>query len=443
MKKISLGIIGLLIVGLVYYVFFGASQITQEIKKELNTELTLLQKEGFIIEDREIKDKSEHFVLVFNDPKKIAKFFTQKGIPFSLEDAMRLQGLKVGMDVHYLPDASSAVSVDLYPLVPPNALHTLVQNQTDEKSFEQLKTLLKKKTFLLHLSINTLGTKFKGSIKDIDEVLQGKKEMTLHLQGMHFSGTLKNHTIHDAKQELKQLRIGLNQDISFALHDATSHYEHTGSTPYDYITKYNIKHLEIKQNQTFNLLANTLLIDSSSHVNNGLSSANITSMIEQIAFENNGKKTLLNTFVLKAKTDNLDIKAFEQLQHTSAEDTQKMNALLQTLISKGVNVELPTLSVDYIEEQGKNIGGFHIDSKIHIDKSLNVTALQNNPMATLSAIDANLNINLSKEIFNLIAQQPKAMLAFMLFTPKDVGDKKVFTIDIKKGKLTVNGMAVN
>ncbi|RUM75497.1 MAG: hypothetical protein DSZ12_03560 [Sulfurovum sp.] len=443
MKKISLGIIGLLIVGLVYYVFFGASQITQEIKKELNTELTLLQKEGFIIEDREIKDKSEHFVLVFNDPKKIAKFFTQKGIPFSLEDATRLQGLKVGMDVHYLPDASSAVSVDLYPLVPPNALHTLVHNQTDEKSFEQLKTLLKKKTFLLHLSINTLGTKFKGSIKDIDEVLQGKKEMTLHLQGMHFSGALKDHTIHDVKQELKQLRIGLNQDISFALHDATSHYEHTGSTPYDYITKYNIKHLEIKQNQTFNLLANTLLIDSSSHVNNGLSSANITSMIEQIAFENNGKKTLLNTFVLKAKTDNLDVKAFEQLQHTSVEDTQKMNALLQTLISKGVNVELPTLSVDYIEEQGKNIGGFHIDSKIHIDKSLNVTALQNNPMATLSAIDANLNINLSKEIFNLIAQQPKAMLAFMLFTPKDVGDKKVFTIDIKKGKLTVNGMAVN
>ena len=119
MKKIGLGLVALILVAVIYYFTVGASQITEEIKAQVNTQLTSLEKEGFVIEERKIEEKKEHFVISFDDPEKISSFLYRQGMQLTVEDAELLKGLKVGVDTHYLPDAYSSVAFDMYPTTLP------------------------------------------------------------------------------------------------------------------------------------------------------------------------------------------------------------------------------------------------------------------------------------------------------------------------------------
>ncbi|HHE06140.1 MAG TPA: hypothetical protein ENK90_03370, partial [Epsilonproteobacteria bacterium] len=112
-KKLGLAIVGILAVGIIYYFTAGSSQLTAQIKTQVDAELTHLQTEGFSIKNREIAKTKEHFVLSFDEPKKIAHFFRSQGVQLNVNDAALLEGLHVGIDVHYLNDAYSAVSFDM------------------------------------------------------------------------------------------------------------------------------------------------------------------------------------------------------------------------------------------------------------------------------------------------------------------------------------------
>ena len=68
MKKSGFGIIGLILVAAIYYFTAGSAQITEEMKKQVNNELTTLEQNGFGVNNREIKETEEHFVLSFDDP---------------------------------------------------------------------------------------------------------------------------------------------------------------------------------------------------------------------------------------------------------------------------------------------------------------------------------------------------------------------------------------
>jgi hypothetical protein len=76
---------------------------------------------------------------------------------------------------------------------------------------------------------------------------------------------------------------------------------------------------------------------------------------------------------------------------------------------------------------------------VAIDKSFDINAASQNPLAVLNALNTKTNISVSTELFALIAQEPRAMMVLMLMPPVEKEGKKIYEIEFIKGKLTVNG----
>jgi len=192
MKKIGLGVLGVVAVAAIYYFTSGSEQLTLQMKEQVDAEIATLQTQGFTVEGREVSEKKEHFVISLNEPKKVATYLTAQGVQTSIKDIEALKGFKIGVDVNYLPDTYSAASFDMYPVTLPSTLTSAVMDEEEKKNLQQIKKMIEKKTFLVHLNVNKLGTGFKGYMKDINEVLKGKNPVTLTMTALNFTGDLKD-----------------------------------------------------------------------------------------------------------------------------------------------------------------------------------------------------------------------------------------------------------
>ncbi|PHS37964.1 MAG: hypothetical protein COB07_09275 [Sulfurovum sp.] len=439
MQKLGLGILGIILVAAIYYFTFGADQVREKLQQELSAQLTDLETKGFGISEREIKKREEHFVISLDDPKKASAFLTQQGLEFSVQDAEELKGIKLGVDVEYL---SHAVALELYPVALPTKLSTSITDENDKKILAQIEKMLEKKTFLLHVNADYSTTSFKGYLKDINETLQGEQEVKFRLQGLHFSGKIKGDRVSQVDQTLNVMRLYVSDEINMYLSGLQSSYRLTGDSVYDYITEYSIAQIKIDANDELDLTADEITMHSTSTVKDGLVSETLKSKIKNIEMIVEGDRLALETSILDMKVDNLDVSAFEKLQTVDPENEQEFNAALQKLISNNVHLEISTLSADKVTLQGKKVDGFTLHSTLDIDKSLNISRLEANPMYALDKIDAKLKVSLSKALLDLISRDPKAMIALMIFTPKDVNGKQVYSVELKDGSLKVNGKSV-
>ena len=439
MKKLGFGVIGLIIVASIYYFTTGSAQLTSEIKAQVDSELANIQTQGFSVQNRDLSEGKEHFVVSFDEPQKIAAFFTENGAQLSATDAEILKGLKVGVDLQYLPDAYSAVTVDMYPMTLPTVITTAVQSEEDKKVLAQIEKMLERKTFLIHLAVNKMGTGFKGYMKDIDETLHGEENVKMVLSKFEFTGDIKDDKVEGMKQTLKALSIDVANKFTMTMHNLKSDYEMTGNTQYDYTTNYSIEKMTMKADDELNVLLNDFELSSDSTVKDGLSSGMLKTKTKNIVINEKGNKLILDSIVFEMKAANLDVKAFEQLGQIDVENEKEVNMVLQQLISQGISFEIPTFSIDNVENSGQKMGGFSLTSMFKIDKSLNVAATQNNPLAAVNALNAKIDFSLSKELFSELAKRPEAVMAMMLFQPKDINGKKIYKIELKDGKLSVNG----
>jgi len=439
MKKLGFGLIGLIFVAGIYYFTSGSTQLTSEIKAQVDSELANMQTHGFSVQGREMGEEKEHFVISFDEPKKIAAFFTKNGAQLSASDAEVLKGLKIGVDLAYLPDAYSAASLDMYPMTLPTIISTSAQSDEDKKILAQVETMLEKKTFLIHVDVNKLGTGFKGYMKDIDEVFHGEADVKMLLSKLEFTGDIKDDKVQGMKQSLKAFSINVENEFTMAMNHLKSDYSMTGATQYDYTTSYSIENMSVQAEDALNMQFNNFELSSNSTVKDGLASGMIKTKTKNIVLAEKDNKLLLDGIVFEMKADNLDVKAFEQLGKIDVENEKEVNMVLQQLISQGVHFEIPTFSVENVENGGKKMGGFSLSSMFKIDKSLNIAATQNNPLAAVNALNAKIDFSLSKELFAELAKRPEAVMAMMLFQPKDVNGKKIYNIELKDGKLSVNG----
>jgi len=442
MKKLSFATLGIILIALLYYFTAGSEKVANKMKLHLDTELASLQTQGFSVKGREISEKKEHFVIAFNEPKKIALFLSQKGSEVTQEELEALKGLEVGVDINYLADTYSAVSFDLYPITLPVGITASATSQEDKKILAQMKNLLKKKTFLLHADINKLGTGFKGYMKDIDEVLNADDTVHFVLKKLKFSGDIENNTVSAVTQTLKILNIDAGDTLNMSLNGLKSIYKVTGKSAYEYKVSYVVESINMQQKDTMLFKIKNFEALSNANVKDALLNSSVKTKIEQIQIGKEKEKIVLDTLVFDIKADNLDLKAIETFENIDPNNEQEINTAPQALVSKGMRLEIPTLSIENIEGMGKKMQGFHLDLSLDVDKSLNIAALQQNPMLALNALNANINLTLSKEFYTLISQQPQAMMALMLFQPKEVKGKKVYAIELKNGKLTVNGSPV-
>jgi hypothetical protein len=105
-------------------------------------------------------------------------------------------------------------------------------------------------------------------------------------------------------------------------------------------------------------------------------------------------------------------------------------------------MDINTISAQNLQYDNRKLDDFNLTAHLELDKSLNIKAAKQNPLSALSAIAAHIKLALSPTLFGFISEQPKAMMILMLFQPQDVNGKKVYGVELKDGKLTVNGMSV-
>ena len=439
MKKIGLSLLGLVAVAAIYYFTSGSEQLTIQMKEKIDTELATLQTQGFAIEGREISEKKEHFVIALNEPQKVATYLVSQGAQVSTKDIEVLKGFKIGIDVSYLANAYSAASFDMYPIALPEALNSAAMDDEDKKALEALKSMIKKKTFLVHVDVNKLGNGFKGYMKDINEVIKGEHPVTLMMTALKFTGDLKEDKLTGIKQTLKNFTMkGEDDALDIQINNLTSDYALTGVTNYDYKTSYTIEEIRMRAEDAFKLRIHNIKVDSDSNVKNNLASMTAQTQIDTMHFTEGQKESTLETLIFDMKADNFDMKAIEKLESIDPNDEKALLATFQELISHGIHFEIPNFSVKNIMFENQKLEGFKLTSSFDVDKSLDLSSLEKNPMAAIGAVDATLNLSLSNQLFGLLAQQPQAMMAMMMFQPKDVNGEKVYKVELKDGKVSVN-----
>jgi glycine cleavage system regulatory protein len=445
MKKIGFGIIGLILVAVIYYFTAGSGQIRQEIKTQVNSELATLEQNGFAIQDRDIKKSEEHFIIVFDDPKKIVAFFAAQGAQMDIEDASALKGLRIGVDAKYLNDTYSVLSLDIYPLNLPTSITDLDMNKEDKLAVEQLNNILKRKALLVHIDFNKLLSSFKGHVKDIHETLQGENEVKLTIEGVTFEGDINKGKISRLDQKLKRITFETKDEAHVEFSELKTNYKRMGPNSYDSISGYSVKNIlltGINNNSKVTVSIDDMNGDSKTSIKNDLAQSSIKARASKVKVEANGEKSLLEGITFDFNIKNLDMLALKKLETADINNNAEINRLTQELLSKGVSIEIPTFEIKKIETRGKKTEGFTLTAHADIDKSLDLAALQNNPMAAINAVNTKTRITLSSGIFSLIAKDPRAMILMMLIHPQEVNGKKVYEVEIKNGSLSVNGRRI-
>jgi len=440
-KKLVFGLLGLVIIAVVYY--FNTSYVettkkleqTKKLKQQINLQLNELRIQGFSISNREIKKEEEHFFITLDDPKKAVVFFSQKGIRVKLEETEELRGLTLGADVAYLNDT---IALELYPVELPINLTTLLTKENNKELLAQVDVMIKKKIFFVHIDLDHSATTFKGYFKDINETIRGGEEVKFSLHGYHFSGNVKEERIVKFKQTLNTCHLYMRGEIDRTISGLKSNYALTGATAYDYTSSYTIEKLKIDDPPQTTLLANDISLFSTSSVKDGLAVERLKTKIKNIDLISEKEKVGMQTLEIEMNMSNIDINTYKKLQKVDAKDEKKVDALLETLVSKNIHLEIPMLSVDRVTLHEKEMLGFSLDAKLDVDKSLDIYRLDIDPKHVLNKIDGDINLSLSKEILTLLKEDPKAMLIYMIYRPKRALGQKIYDINIKDSSVKIN-----
>ncbi len=441
MKKGVLGIIILAIIGTIYYFSQGSSQLTKELQKTIDQELATLQKEGFSIEERKVEDGTEHFIIVLDDTKKIIDFFNKDRQQVTQDEIASLAGMKIGVDIQYLKDTYSALSFDLYPVALPTSLTTGELSQEDRDTLTKIDALFTDKIFLVHIDINKMLNGFKGYVKDIDKTFEENgQQASLTMHSFVFSGDIKEEQITSIQQQLGAFSLHVDNELDMKVNNVKSTYLLHGATLYDTTVTYSVGQIIFDEAKQIAMTLDKLDIRAKTDFSNGLAKSNIFTSIDSLNIKDDKREQIIKTLKMESTLSNLDLPSFEKLKNIDTLDQEEINTIVQKILSSGLSFEISSFSIDNITSAQQALGGFDLSAKIDIDQSINLSLLQTNPLAGLSSIDANLRLALSDTLFGFVSQQPDALLAMMMFQPKEENNKKIYIIELKNGILNVNGI---
>jgi len=438
MKKTGFAVVTVLLAAVLYYMTVGSSQLTEQMKQQVDSQLTILQQHGFAVNERDIKEKDEHFVISFDDTGKITDYLNKNAADVTPEEMAAMQGLKVGVDIVYLKDSYSAVSADIYPVALPKEVYTST-NPGDKAVIEHLKKMMKEKKLLVHFDFNKLLDNFKGYVKDINETFEDEVPVNIVMQGFTFKGETENEKLKSIHQSLKLLSLKADKTIYSVITDVTSSYLRSGDSPYETSSKYHIGTMEIQESSENFITLTSLDGALVNHVTDGLLKSEIHTKAESLKVKEEGEYYALHKVLFGFSIENLDLEALEKLQKANPQDEQTVEALSQKMISKGIILHIPEFSVQSVEKEKKTVDGFKFSSTLKIDKNYKIEQSKNNPLALLGALNGHSTLTVSGELFGMIAQDPRSMMLVMFFPPMEKEGNKFYDIKLRKGMLIVNG----
>ncbi len=438
MKKILLAIVAIFIIVAIYYETIGSKQVVKEIKKEVNREVVQLKSSGFAIEKREIKEDREHLTIDFNDTAKITNYLKGINSDITEEDIAILKGMKIGLDIHYNPNAKDAIALDIYPTKLPDIIYANITNE-DKKSLKTIEDMISKKELLVHINVNKFLSGFDGYIKDIDRELK--------LKGAKFNGDIEENKITKINQSIEQISYTIPKEFDSKLSDLQISIINPMDNHEDSATNYSIKSIEIDGNSSkTDLIKIENIIGSSKDTKvNKLINSKSEININSIYYIDNKENLIIKNISAIMKIDNIDIDAFSKLNSISTDDMsekerlEKMTPIIQKIFSSNISIDIPNISIDKIIKDKKQIDGFKLKASVKVDDKFNVSAIKHNPEMIINFINAKINIEASNDIINLLSRDPRAMVLMMVLQPIDKNGKKYYDIEFTKGSLKING----
>jgi hypothetical protein len=445
MKKTLLGAIAIVLVGLLYYFTIGSKQITQEIKKGVNSVILELSSNGFTTNKKELTPTKEHIEIELNNTQKIEDLLKSKGFEdIDKEQLLALQGAIIGIDLIYNPSPTKAVAMDIYPIKLPTLLQEYIQNSSQKEIKKSIEEILKNKTVLVHIEINKLATAFEGYLKDINI------DNEIKVLGFKFNGGLEPRSKHSIKfinETIDMIELKSTEDnILFKLLNLKANIKNPLDEP-NKKSKFSIELLEMKnillgeessliakniKGESFNRVGVNSLIDGKLILNVSELNASSKKESQEIIF-----KDLDLVFSIK----NSDMKLFKQFNNMDKMSNDKaleeFQKFFQALAKDKFQMEIEKLSVADIILNKNELKGFELKATLFLDDSIDISALNANNI--FDAFNIKLNIEASNELISAISNNPNAMVIMMILQPIDKNGKKVYNIEYSKGSLKING----
>ena len=372
------------------------SDVKAHIQKEVDFINKSYKEYGFSVKDRKIEKESQSYSLVAS-PIQIDKN--------SSVDSFGISGLSIKNDINYTADGYNSTTY----------LTSLPKDMNITKD-EQilLNKLIKDRVIEVYTNYNIKTKKFITKLKDINQTLP---EMNVKVSGINIDG------LFDIDRPEKQI---VNLSISNLDFRATAK-EFKG----EYLT---IKNLFIKTDSILNKNTYDIIYKNGT---------------ELLDFNLDGDSLKIEKANLDIKIGNIDAKSYEEISNLVQEnpnigfENPKFQALIGTVISNGLFIEINDLSALNIIDNKKAVGGFKISLKVTLDSDPKMAKLISaNPMMALSALNLDARVELSKENYSTILKTPQGAMLAML-PPKKAKKNFVYTVKYSKNKLTVNGMPLN
>ena len=445
MKKLGLGIgIAVLIILAVVYSLKDTEEKKiidlNHLQEKVTLQLTQMKANGFTISDRVMQKEKEHFFITIVEPEQASTYLTQRGLRITPEEAKELKDLPFSVDLLYLDDI---FSLDIYPVELPPYLKNTIAKDNEANILAQLEELIKRKVFFMHVELDHEGTTFKGYIKDIDETLQDEKAVTMQLLGLHFSGHIKEEKIVKFEQDFKRAHLYMSGEVDETISGLKSSYALTGPTPYDYTSEYSIDQIKSAEDPENTLLAENLIVNSTSKSENGLARETLKANIKNadILFEK--EKIGFKTLVLDMNISNIDVAGLDTLQNIDKQKGKEVDTLIETFVAKNMHMTISNLSAQNVVLRGKEVGGFNLNADLDIDQSLDIYRFNIQPKHAAKKMNGNIHVSISQEILRMLKENPEFMILYMMYRPKRELGQRIYDIKIGDGEIKINGKKVD
>lgn len=407
---------------------------------------------------------SREYEFMLSDVEAFTHYLTKYDagmLPPYTEELLKSIVFRVDMKYHNIPFLES-ISIDIYPIDFSKKIINIFK-ENGNIFFKKFENFIGKQGILYHIDYNLLRENYTGYIKDVDyqEKSSDGSNVVFTLHHALFNGSGSFSTLKSLKMNIDRIILstsGKLKDTTVEIHNFSSISSiFMGKKPEDsmgevYDTSMNMNSIifNVKDKDLSKML--TLEVENAD-VNISLEQENKKLKNKSyIIFESLNLKTKevnleMSELLYSVSMSNIDTVSFREFQSLLAQakssssvdvlNNLKVSAI--NLLSHGLKIQVPELSVQNINFKGEDFGGLKLILAFNIkeDKSLAAKMLFS-PLFIVKNIDFKVQLKVSKKIYaTFVKEVPLALLAMIAI--KQTKNDLIYNISYINGNLKING----
>ena len=499
MKKIIItllvfiGLIGLLAVSPI----IGNKIVTYYV----DTEIVALKQKGITLNFKSETPgylyTSKQYEFILTDVEAFAAYMTEYGaglLPPYSDELLKSIVFRLDMTYNNIPFLEP-ISIDIYPMYISDSMMNKLKG-SNNVFFNEFQKFITRQGLLYHIDYDLLSENYKGEIKNIDYNERGfdGSNVILTLHDAVFNGTGSKSLESDIQKIMlktsdasKDMTLEINKlsttstktvsDTAKTIYEKSKDiYDKSVDTYNDSQVKDHVEVIKEKTEDAAREMYNTSVkmqsmffntrdkdteeettidakgvdINTSSQESEDKAKKKSYFFFESLNLKTNDYDIKMSKAKYETAMSGVDIASFKKLQSlvvqaqnsSSLDDLNDIKISAINLLSNGMKVEIPDLSVENVEYKGENLGGFKLISALNVKEDKNLAAkMLFSPLFIVQNIDFKVHLEVSKKIYNKFVEEvPLALLA--MAGTKQTATDLVYDFSYINGQLKVNGNIV-